>query len=159
MATKQEKEMAKKIREQNEVTGLKPKEIIVDEIPTCYVCGKDVSGELPKIDCDSHRYCRSCYEKKCASENRNQKQIEKMIDVMCDSEDCIKAMNGGRLDTDYRVVAKTFIEAGYINGADFVEWLKERWSLNFECHNMTCVSAGDLDEALQEYLKGGSENE
>lgn len=86
-----------------------------------------------------------------------QEQIEKMIDVMVDSEDCIKAMYGKRLDTDYRVVANTFVEAGYINGADFVEWLKSSRFVKPYMDDIDYCIGIDVEvlaKALKEYLKG-----
>lgn len=47
--------------------------------------------------------------------------------------------------------AEELIEAGYINGADFVEWLKDKavWT-----HGVGTFYESDFDNALQEYLKG-----
>lgn len=65
-----------------------------------------------------------------------QEQIEKMIDV---------------------VVANTFIEAGYINGADFVKYLKSQQELE-PPYDDDClcgyIDVDKLDELLQDYLKG-----
>lgn len=56
--------------------------------------------------------------------------------------------------TDTRLVAKWIIERGYINGADFVEWLKNRFTYDHWKGVTVHISLNDLDEALQEYLKG-----
>lgn len=89
---------------------------------------------------------------------KKQEQIERiesiLTDVLCQkSKDVNEFVSMQSRDIALQG-AKALTNKGYINGADFVEWLKDKWSLKFEWHNMTCVSAGDLNEALQEYLKG-----
>ena len=56
--------------------------------------------------------------------------------------------------------ADELIKAGYINGADFVEWLKERYGKAYTVDRgdyvvvETSIPAKDLDKALREYMKG-----
>lgn len=53
--------------------------------------------------------------------------------------------------------ADELILAGYINGADFVEWLREKGYGHLYHHNsqyMSGVGLVDVETALQEYLKG-----
>lgn len=45
--------------------------------------------------------------------------------------------------------AEEIINAGYINGEDFVEWLKDNW--NIVARDIVIES---LTKALQEYMKG-----
>ena len=53
--------------------------------------------------------------------------------------------------------ADELVSKGYINGADFVEWLKESkyaksYNTDIDYHECECIEVGMLDRALQEYL-------
>lgn len=84
-----------------------------------------------------------------------QEQIEKMAQ---EGRDNLIATNyQGK--TDIERLCKALYHAGYINGADFVEWLKEKYGDLF--YEIVLRETGypyreqvDLDKALQEYLKG-----
>lgn len=59
--------------------------------------------------------------------------------------------------TDTRLVSKWLIERGYINGADFVEWLKSSRFVKPYMDDIDYCMGIDVEvlaEALQEYLKG-----
>lgn len=57
--------------------------------------------------------------------------------------------------TDSRLVAKWLIERGYINGADFVEWMKSKYD-HWKGVAIS-VRIDDIEDLLQEYLKGHRE--
>lgn len=82
-----------------------------------------------------------------------QEQIEKMAKNMshkesiCRQSDCNKCSYAKRF-CPLKHNAKVLVEAGYINGADFVEWLKKHPYFGMLCPNP------EYEEALQEYLKG-----
>lgn len=76
-----------------------------------------------------------------------QEQIEKMAQ---EGRDNLIATNyQGK--TDIERLCKALYHAGYINGADFVEWLKEK--CQYDGHTVG-VWQNNLDGLLQEYLKG-----
>lgn len=50
--------------------------------------------------------------------------------------------------------ADELIEAGYINGADFVEWLKSKYADLYYLDTFNRQDVFEIDQALQEYLKG-----
>lgn len=91
-----------------------------------------------------------------------QEQIEKMVRLICDDdtpygdeEDKINCNEcpcyKNKQCELYQREATSFVEAGYINGTDFVEWLKEKCRYD---GNKVCVWRKNLDGLLQEYLKG-----
>lgn len=93
---------------------------------------------------------------------KKQEQIEKMAKAINETTFSgdgfvIGRSKKGTLEiedkTDTRLVAKWLIERGYINGADFVEWLKEN-AVSMTAHGAEYIAVGRLAEALQEYLKG-----
>lgn len=83
-----------------------------------------------------------------------QEQVEKMQSI------ALMAIDISIGDNDYagsedkeeaaQYVAEDLQEAGYINGADFVEWLKHS---GFVTPCSESIVTWELDEALQEYLK------
>lgn len=74
-----------------------------------------------------------------------QQQIEKMaIDIVSDI----------LLECTAQETAEHLIGKGYINGADFVEWLKHRYTYDHWKGARVTISFEQLSEALQEYLKG-----
>lgn len=46
------------------------------------------------------------------------------------------------------------IQARYINGADFVEWLKSKYADLYYLDTFNRMDVFDIAEALQEYMKG-----
>lgn len=72
-----------------------------------------------------------------------QEQIEKMSEILH------KDLGIG---TTAEITAKTLFLKGYINGADFVKWLKSR----FDHWKGVAISIriDDIEKLLQEYLKG-----
>lgn len=76
-----------------------------------------------------------------------QEQIEKMAQ---EGRDNLIATNY-QDKTDIERLCKALYHAGYINGADFVEWLKEKCT--FDGHRLA-FDKDEFDTALQEYLKG-----
>lgn len=88
--------------------------------------------------------------------SHKQEQIEKMAKAMC--EGCSDAhkippeCNPRPACCVWENAARA-INAGYINGADFVEWLKEN-AVVLAVHKDEYISVRRLNEALQEYLKG-----
>lgn len=82
----------------------------------------------------------------------NREQIEKMTIAMCDEDSCRHSCPAYEDDGTcnyYKKEALRLANKGYINGADFVEWLKDNW--NIVARDIVIES---LTEALQEYLKG-----
>ena len=47
----------------------------------CFICNKDITNELPKIDVNDNHYCNDCYLDKCKKELKA-KDIEEMVKVM-----------------------------------------------------------------------------
>ena len=89
-----------------------------------------------------------------------QEQIEKMVTILacgrcgqlswdCPEDEGLKCYG----KEEARPTATLLVSKGYINGADFVEWLKTKflYLINEAGH---VVDIRTLDEALQEYLKG-----
>ena len=61
----------------------------------CFVCNKDITNELPKIDIEGNHYCKDCYSDKCKKELK-EKQIEeisKILDLYSGSHSYNKAYN------------------------------------------------------------------
>ena len=86
-----------------------------------------------------------------------QEQIEKMancISVATEyaSEICGTPQANNMSRKELAAEALILFE-GYINGADFVEWLKNRYRED-KLPDALIMSETNLDEALQEYLKG-----
>lgn len=89
-----------------------------------------------------------------------QEQIEKMAIAMCKDpvgcdfcHHCFK----GEFDCDEHMFAENAVEEGYINGADFVEWLKSSRFVKPYMDDIDYCMGIDIEvlaEALQEYLKG-----
>lgn len=80
-----------------------------------------------------------------------QEQIEKMAKVIsnsCDREGIAKRCP--------ERIAFALAEAGYVNGADFVEWLKNKYKAEYDRWKGVAISIriDDIEELLQEYLKG-----
>lgn len=86
-----------------------------------------------------------------------QEQIEKMAKETqgCEYDDrnCEDCWQKQQNECTYYIVAKSLVGSGYINGADFVEWLKEN-AVSMTAHGAEYIAVGRLAEALQEYLKG-----
>lgn len=95
-----------------------------------------------------------------------QEQIEKMTAVLsCDRCTCVDGTTISnkcpemsernfipcKFKDTIRMVATILTEAGYINGADFVEWLKHK-TLDPICRAK--MENFMFDSLLQEYLKG-----
>lgn len=91
-----------------------------------------------------------------------QEQIEKMARMICeddtpygDEEDKVNCNEcpcyKNKQCELYQREATSFVEAGYINGADFVEWLKHK-TLDPICRAK--MENFMFDSLLQEYLKG-----
>lgn len=68
-------------------------------------------------------------------------------------DECNALIDVNGIDHIAEQSADELIEAGYINGADFVEWLKEN-AVSMTAHGAEYIAVGRLAEALQEYLKG-----
>lgn len=87
-----------------------------------------------------------------------QEQIEKMKKAMCYKPSCKKCTYFKDKHCYYYAGdAKRLIEAGYINGADFVDWLKSSRFVKPYMDDMDYCMGIDIEvlaEALQEYLKG-----
>lgn len=81
-----------------------------------------------------------------------QEQIEKIDEVLSDSL-YYNLDDDGRpyYEFDKFEVVDNLIKAGYINGADFVEWLKKNFIVATWDRKGNKVK---LAEALQEYTKG-----
>lgn len=98
-----------------------------------------------------------------------QEQIEKMTRLICeddtpygDEEDKIECKDcccyKDKRCTLYQDTATSITNAGYINGTDFVEWLKNKGD-HFSCETdseieWNAIDVEDLPDLLQEYLKG-----
>lgn len=52
----------------------------------CFICGKDMIKQLPKIDADGNYYCNDCYSAKCKKE-LEEKQI---LAIVQDLSDCLE---------------------------------------------------------------------
>lgn len=57
-------------------------------------------------------------------------------------------------EVDIEETAKNLVANGYINGADFVEWLEKKYGRLFYEVGYAYREQADLNKALQEYLKG-----
>lgn len=98
---------------------------------------------------------------------KRQEQIEKMARLICeddipygDEEDKIKCKDcccyKNKHCTLYQNEATNFVNAGYINDADFVEWLKNSRFVKPYMDDVDYCMGVDVEkftEALQEYLK------
>lgn len=94
-----------------------------------------------------------------------QEQIEKMVRMICeddtpygDEEDKVNCNEcpcyKNKQCELYQREATSFVEAGYINGADFVEWLKKEIKEAEFLEGKKVRTKMLVDKALQEYLKG-----
>lgn len=95
-----------------------------------------------------------------------QEQIEKMAKILQDGELDYQRGKFDRKEFSSDVVvniglqrlagSKALIKAGYINGTDFVEWLKNKYKAEYDRWKGVAISIriDDIDELLQEYLKG-----
>lgn len=87
-----------------------------------------------------------------------QEQIEKMANDMVGEIDYdvnyYSDDNYSEVIIDYKTTAKNIVEKGYINGADFVEWLKSKYADLYYLDTFNRQDIFEIDQALQEYLKG-----
>lgn len=86
-----------------------------------------------------------------------QEQIEKMARDMCDGCSDAHKIPPECKPSNHCLIfhnVEHAVEAGYINGADFVEWLKHRYTYDHWKGARVTISFEQLSEALQEYLKG-----
>lgn len=98
-----------------------------------------------------------------------QEQIEKMTAVLsCDRCTCVDGTTISnkcpemsernfipcKFKDTIRMVATILTEAGYINGADFVEWLEKVIEKEEFLEGKKVKTKTLIDKALQEYLKG-----
>lgn len=86
----------------------------------------------------------------------NKEQIKKIVAAIAKGHQSYcagKICEAGKEHGVFGHYAEELLKAGYINGTDFVEWLKK--NLWYDSTTASYViTEDDLAESLQEYLKG-----
>jgi hypothetical protein len=72
----------------------------------CFICNKDITNELPKIDVKGDHYCKDCYSAKCKKET-TKCNVNIIGDIMCDKNSMLKKLiDSEHIDCDKPICDK-----------------------------------------------------